>query len=211
MLVGHAVEFARRSLTTTLNAYDDANRKTATTLRQRPGHDRRPTTRRASCISVANGTASAPTGLGTTTYAYDAGGRLRIVTDPTGVRQFFFYDEAGRKVGQVDGDGTLTEFVYDQASQVIKTIKYAVRVEQHSRWPRCGWHRQSDGRDAATCAPRPNTSRRPTSHAQRVRRWRDAGLHIDAIGAVTQIIYDGAGRITDTDPCTQHAYGAARH
>ena len=122
------------SLVTTLSAYDDANRKTTTTLAN--GLVTTETYNRAGeLISVDNGTASALTSLGITTYSYDAGGRLRIVTDPTGVRQFFFYDEADRKVGQVDGDGTLTEFVYNKASQLIKTIQYSVLLSS-TRWPR---------------------------------------------------------------------------
>ena len=116
------------SLSTTLTAYDDANRQTVTTLAN--GLITTRTFNRAGeIISLINGSAGALSALGTTSYAYDAGGRLRIATDASGVRQFYLYDEAGRKSAQVDGDGTLTEFIYDRASELIKTVQYATHVD----------------------------------------------------------------------------------
>ena len=150
-------------------------------------------------ISVANGTSSALTGLGITTYSYDAGGRLRIVTDPTGVRQFFFYDEADRKVGQVDGDGTLTEFIDDKASQLIKTIQYSVLLSGTRLASLVDGTGNPTAVTLATCRTEAGTS----PAIDRVTRsvYDLAGrlvYTIDAMGAVTQINYDGSGRITDT-------------
>lgn len=194
------------SLTTTLNSYDDANRRTTTTLAN--GLITTRTFNRAGeLITLSNGTSGATTALGTTTYAYDADGRLRIVTDPTGVRQFFFYDEAGRKRGFVDGNGTLTEYIYNKANAVIKTVQYAKLV------------------DATTLASLVDASGNPTAVTfatvianaddipaqDRVTRniYDSAGrlvYSVDEIGVVTQYFYDGAGRVTDqvryTNPVT---------
>ncbi len=165
------------SLVTTLNTYDDANRKTTTTLAN--GLVTTETYNRAGeLISVANGTASALTSLGITTYSYDAGGRLRIVTDPTGVRQFFFYDEADRKVGQVDGDGTLTEFVYDKASQLIKTIQYSVLLSGTRLASLVDGSGNPTAVTLATCRTEAGTSPGHRSgDSQCVRPGRQAGLH----------------------------------
>jgi YD repeat-containing protein len=188
---------AATGLTTTLNAYDDANRRTATTfangLLTTRTYDRT-----GGLIKVENGTSGTSAQFGTTKYAYDAGGHLRIVTDPTGVRQFFFYDAAGRRSAQVDGDGTLTEYIYDDASELIKTVRYAAAV------------------DAATLASLVDAQERPTAVALAKVRTTASGLPaedritrnvynsagqliytIDEVGALTQRFYDGAGRITD--------------
>lgn len=180
---------------TTTVAYDDANRRITTTAAN--GLITTQTFNQAGeLIGVAHGASGA---LGTTIYKYDAGGRLRMMQDATGVRQFALYDEAGRKIAEVDGDGTLTEFIYDRADQLIKTIQYAVRLP------------------AATLASLVDGSGNPTNVAlstlrtaaggspaqDRITRnvYDAAGLlvyTIDEIGAVTQFIYDGGGRVTDT-------------
>src|SRR5262249_33582237 len=78
-------------------------------------------------LSVSN---SGPgiTGSSTTTYAYDANGRLRMTTDPAGVRSYSIYDEAGRRVADIDGTGALTQYVYNGANQLVKTVHYADRL-----------------------------------------------------------------------------------
>jgi YD repeat-containing protein len=55
-----------------------------------------------------------------------------MTTDPTGVRQFLYYDAMGRKTAQVDGTGTLTEFVYNGTGDLIETIQYAGAVDTSS-------------------------------------------------------------------------------
>ena len=81
-------------------------------------------------ISVAN-SGPGSQALGTTTYQYDADGRLAITTDPTGDKQYIIYDANGRQAGEVDvsgdGDGsaTLTQYVYDNANDLVKTVRYA--------------------------------------------------------------------------------------
>ncbi len=186
------------SLVTTLSTYDDANRKITTTLAN--GLVTTETYNTAGeLISVANGTASALTSLGITTYSYDASGRLRIVTDPTGVRQFFLYDEADRKVAQVDGDGTLTEFIYDKASQLIKSIQYSVLLSGTRLASLVDASGNPTTVTLATCRTEAGTSPGTDQVTRSVYDLAGRLVYtIDAVGAVTQINYDGLGRITDT-------------
>ncbi len=122
------------------------------------------------------------------------------MTDPTGVRQFFFYDEADRKVGQVDGDGTLTEFVYDKASQLIKTIQYSVLLSGTRLASLVDGSGNPTAVTLATCRTEAGTSagHRPGDVAMCTTWLARLVYTIDAIGAVTQINYDGAGRVTET-------------
>ena len=185
------------SLTTALNVYDDANRRTTTTL------DNGLVTTRTynhagELISVDNGTSTATDSLGTTEYAYDADGRLRIVTDPVGTRTFHLYDDAGRKIGIVDGDGSLTDLVYDRANNPIKTIRYAELLNSTTLQSLIDTNDDpvevpfADVRAAADGNP---------DHDRITRSVYDAGgqllFTIDELGAVTKFIRDGAGRITE--------------
>ena len=185
---------ANSNTTTTVNAYDDASRIVRTTLSN--GLITTSTYNRSGeLISVVQGTSGALTALGSTMYSYDANGRLRMSTDPTGVRQHLIYDEAGRKVGAIDGDGTLIEFIYDPANQLIKTVQYASAVSS------AALASLVDGSGNPTNVAL--SSLRPTASGQdRITRqvYDQAGrltYTIDEVGAVTQFFYDGAGRITD--------------
>ncbi|HYM35046.1 MAG TPA: hypothetical protein VET48_06580, partial [Steroidobacteraceae bacterium] len=130
---------------------------------------------------------------GTTTYKYDPDNRLLMVIDPTNVRTFNVYDEAGRKTGEVDGDGTLTEFVYNAASEVIKTIRYATAVDTTKLANSAG----------APLNPLISAIRPAATANDQVNRavFNNAGQRvftIDAAGDATETRYDGAGRVTDT-------------
>jgi YD repeat-containing protein len=63
-----------------------------------------------------------------TTEAYDALGRLRMTTDPTGRSVYYLYDSAGRKVADVAGDGAIVEYGYDSANRLVKTVGYTNRL-----------------------------------------------------------------------------------
>ncbi|ROZ61893.1 DUF4214 domain-containing protein, partial [Ramlibacter sp. WS9] len=138
-------------------------------------------------LSVVQGALSA-----TTTFKYDAANRLVMTQDPTGVRAWMLYDEAGRQVAHVDGDGTLTEYVYDRNDRLTHTIAYATAVNVALL--------------GGTGEPlNPSlASIRPAANAKDQHAWRayDAAGRlartIDANGAVTQTVYDGASRIVST-------------
>ncbi|HEV7610153.1 MAG TPA: DUF6531 domain-containing protein [Steroidobacteraceae bacterium] len=210
--VGSSVETTR----TTINQYDDLNRRTSTTLAN--GLVTTSVYNRAGeLISVLNGTAPNGSTLGTTTYVYDGAGQLRISTDPSGVRQFFFYDAAGRNAARVDADGTVTESVYDARDKLVESITYAVRLS--------GTRLASlvDGagnptavslavvRDEADGLPSEDrVTRQVFDSAGRlvfqieqidsVTRYNGSGQVIgyDPVGAVTRFIYDGAGQVVET-------------
>ncbi len=119
------------------NSYDDANRRTVSTFTN--GLIRTQTYNRSGdLISIAN---AGPAALGTTTYTYDADGRLRVVTDATGVKSYCFYDDAGRKIGEVDGDGSLDRVHLQPRDQLIKTVSYATRLGSATLSVALGRHR----------------------------------------------------------------------
>ncbi|SFD93269.1 Ig-like domain repeat protein [Paracidovorax konjaci] len=126
---------------------------------------------------------SAGTTLGITRYAYDAAGRLLMTQDPTGVRQWLLYDDAGRKVADVDGTGAATEYRYNGNGQLAQTIAYARTLA-------------SDLNTAPTleaihalAAADDRKSWQLYDSAQRL-AWQ-----VDSAGAVTQTEYDAASRV----------------
>ncbi|MFC4312678.1 DUF6531 domain-containing protein [Steroidobacter flavus] len=139
------------------------------------------------------------TGISTTSYTYDATGNLRIVTDPTGVRQHSLYDPNGRKVADIDGNGTLTEYVYNDANEMVKTIKYADALTVASLASLVDSSGNPTDVSLATLrAALPTTIGRASD--QILRNVFDAAgrlvYTIDAGWAVTRRHYDGANRIT---------------
>src|SRR5262249_49491649 len=100
---------------TTLTTYDATNNRTVTTLAN--GLISTSTYDHAGRLTSVAETNSSSQALGTTTYSYDADGRLRVTTDPSGVRQYVLYDEDSRKVADIDGTGALTQYVYDAADE----------------------------------------------------------------------------------------------
>jgi|GEM_PF-1247577 len=131
-------------------------------------------------------------GSGSTSYAYDADGRLRSVTDPLGRVTYTLYDEAGRKTFDIGPDGAITEYAYTPNSLIARTIRYATKLTatQIANLPA--------GSPTATQL----TALRPTAQASDRWEWRvydDAQRlveTIDSTGAATVYQYDGAGRQT---------------
>ena len=176
---------------TTLYHYDDADNTVTTTLANGlvttsvyDADDE--------LISTAESTTSGQQ-FGTTTYTYDADGRLRTVTNPDGVETHTLYDSAGRKVATVDGNGDLTEYVYNAASQVVETIQYAGTVNTAALADVSG---QPANVSLATLISEANTNPAQNEITRAV--YDSAGrliYSIDGAGAVTQTVYDGAGQV----------------
>lgn len=178
---------------TTTNQYDDVGNRTVTTLVN--GLVTTSTFNRAGELtSLVNSGPGVVTG--TTTYKYDANGRLKMATDPTGVRAFNIYDEVGRLLGEVDGDGSLTEYVYSRFSQLVKTVRYATALTSTALASLVD--ASGNPTNVAIASIRP-----VESAADRITRnvYNNGGqlqYSLDEAGAVTEHFYDGAGRLTAT-------------
>lgn len=175
---------------TTLTQYDDANNKTIVTLvnglATTSSYDKA-----GRLVSVTQGGAGQT--FGATQYFYDGNNRVVMTQDPTGVRQWFVYDEAGRKVGEVDANGTLTETVYNKDDQVTQTIIYATAVNTALLV-----NAQGVPQRVAI------SSLRPAGSALDRKAWRayDSAnrltKEVDVDGLLTEYRYDGASRLLDT-------------
>lgn len=137
--------------------------------------------------------------LGETLYFHDAGGRLRMTQDPTGVRHWWLYDAAGRKTAEIDGNGTLTEYGYNRNALVIATVRYASAVNTAALVTPSGTPALTVTLDSV----------RPQARNEDARSW----FIYDAAGrlvkqaqsvdfatweAITETRYDGASRVTST-------------
>ncbi|MBA2675084.1 LysM peptidoglycan-binding domain-containing protein, partial [Ramlibacter sp.] len=141
-------------------------------------------------ISVVQSSASV-SDLGTTRYSYDALGRLAMAQDPTSVRNWSLYDEAGRKVADIDGDGSLTEYRYNAANLLTHTIAYATRVSTAALVNASG---QPTNPSLASVRPAVSSTDRHAWHVYDAAN-RLVG-QVDGTGAVVATSYDGAGRVT---------------
>jgi YD repeat-containing protein len=177
---------------TTLNLYDDANRKTTLTLAN--GLATVSTYDAAgSLVSVLQSSGSQT--LGEAKYFYDADGRLRRTQEPTGISTHVLYDDAGRKIADIDGTGSLTEYRYDANNNLTKTIQYAVAVSAASLASLSDALGKPTNVNLAAIRPAANAADRVSFAAY------DSSNRlvktVDAAGFVTQSFYDGAGRVTD--------------
>jgi YD repeat-containing protein len=124
--LGRVLSTQNALLQTTLNSYDDANNKTTLTLAN--GLSSTSAYDKAGRLLSLQHSSAQTANLGVTQYFYDVNGRLRMSQDPTGVRNWMLYDEAGRKVADIDGNGSLTEYLYNKNNQLTQTIAYATAV-----------------------------------------------------------------------------------
>ncbi|WP_369664444.1 Ig-like domain repeat protein [Variovorax sp. V116] len=185
---------------TTVTSYDDAGGKTSVTIATGlvtvSAYDK--AGRLVSATQQSTGTGV----LGTTIYAYDKGGNLLMTQDPTGVRKWMLYDEAGRKIVDIDATGAVIEYVYNASGQLRQTVAYATRLTapklaqlvDGAGLPTTAWSATNTTTSLAGLRPAANTAQ-----DQKVWRFYDnAGRlawQVDAFGYVTQTTYDGASRI----------------
>jgi YD repeat-containing protein len=117
---------AAGSTTTTTTQYDDVGGRTVVTYAN--GLVSTSTYNLANELISSTNVGPRSQALGTTTYTYDADGRLRMVIDANGNKSYVLYDASGRKVADIDADGELTEYVYDNESHPLICV--------HTRDPR---------------------------------------------------------------------------
>jgi|GEM_PF-475336 YD repeat-containing protein len=136
--------------------------------------------------------------LGRTSYAYDADGRLRMTTGPTGQRSYVLYDEAGRKAADITAGGTLTQYLYDVNHRLIRTLRYAQAVSGANLARLVA----SDGSPLAATLAQAGVL--PPDSAKDQGEWRlyDAAGRlvktVGAAGAVTEYVYDGVSKLVQT-------------
>jgi len=171
----------------TATRYDDASRRT--TLQSTNGLHTVSAFDAAGRLTSLMQTDVSGQPLAVTIYDYDADGRLRHSTDPTGVERWMLYDEASRLVAEIDGNRSLIEYVYDHNNQLLQTTRHATPVV---------------GDLQAVLPPDALARLRPPAHPDDSRSWRlyDAAnrlaAEIDAEGLLTRTEYDGASRVVRT-------------
>ncbi len=132
---------------------------------------------------------------GTTNYAYDAQGQLRMVTDATGNQTYYLYDYVGRKVADIAADGSITEYRYDQSDRLISSTSYATQLTNTQLSSLVSGGVPADVLLSAI---------RPSADAQDVWTWRiyDAANRlietIDGDGDVVVFAYDVASNLVST-------------
>uniref|UniRef100_UPI003747E67D hypothetical protein n=1 Tax=uncultured Sphingomonas sp. TaxID=158754 RepID=UPI003747E67D len=130
---------------------------------------------------------------GQTTYVYDALGRIRKTSDPTGVDSYTIHDRVGRKVADISETGSITEYQYDGADRLIATIRYATKLNASQL---------AAAQDVATSPD--ITSLRPPVNSDDIVSWTvydAAGRVIRSIagdGSVTAFEYDRSDRLIRT-------------
>jgi len=143
----------------------------------------------------------------TTSYFYDADGRLRRTVDPTGISSHILYDEAGRKVATIDGANSLTEYLYDADNNLTRTIRYAAPVTTANLLVDAQGQPTSkalvDVRPTANPALDRSTWNAYDSAKPAGEVGRRAGLR-------TQASYDGAGRLIGVTKFTTDRHRCAR-
>lgn len=173
---------------TTLTSYDDAGNRTTVSFAN--GLSTSSTYDAAGRLVSVTQSSAQTSNLGATLYFYDADNRLTMTQDPTGVRAWMLYDEAGRKTADIDGNGSLTEYVYNKNNQVTQTIAYATAVNVATL-----------ATGASQPLNPPLATVRPAGVAADLKSWRvydSAGRllkTVDGQGAVTEMLYDGASRV----------------
>ena len=168
----------------TTHSYGDATRTQVTTAA-----NGLVTTQVFSTAGLLLSTTQSATGQAsrTTTYRYDADGRLTATTDPSGATSYTFYDADGRIAGTVDPLGAVVAYGYDADGRMTSSTAYATTVST------AGW---TGTMPANLPVPASNANDRTTHDV-----YDAAGrviATIDPTGAVISTTYDGAGQIVGT-------------
>ncbi|OHX11189.1 hypothetical protein BI347_15905 [Chromobacterium sphagni] len=175
---------ARGAVTTTV--YGDAQRQTAVTL----ANGLTTITRYDAAglaLSVSQQDAGGP--LGAATTQYNADGQPVKLTDANGAVRYLLYDGLGRKVGQIDAELGLTEWLYNGNGQMVRSQRYANRVDAAKlQGDPAGWQ-------VASLRPAPDDGNDRFEYQLYDSLGRLAQT-IDAEGGVVRNQYDAAGRLT---------------
>jgi YD repeat-containing protein len=130
-----------------------------------------------------------PNGLNLTTlYGYDQNGNVVGKTDALGNVTRYAYDTADRLVYTVDALGGVTKNEYDGEGRVTKTIAYATPLTNLSTLPSVPSTADVASRLSASSADE-------TRYHVYDKNGREV-YTIDALGAVTQRVYDASGNVT---------------
>jgi YD repeat-containing protein len=170
-----------------VSQYDDANRRTVTTLAG--GLVRTAQYNLAGELVALTEGSAAVANLGTTRHAYDAAGRLRMTVSAAGLASHVLTDERGRKVADIDADGSVTQYLYDDAGRVVQTLRHAQRADPAAL-------RDAQGEPTAVTLADLNLVPSPDDRREWI-VYDDAGRvfrTVDAQGAITEYRYDGASR-----------------
>ena len=138
---------------------------------------------------------SAATAISATTgYAYDALGRLRVMTDSVGAKTYYVFDRKSRMTGEIEGDGSLTEYKYDANDRIIATVKYATSVSAASI---TALGTSTTNTEIATIRPTANVADRWSWNI-----YDKSGnllQNIDGMGRIESFRYDAAGRLVESE------------
>ncbi|MBK6006911.1 LysM peptidoglycan-binding domain-containing protein [Ramlibacter ginsenosidimutans] len=181
----------------TVTQYDDVGRKTLVTqangLLTTSSFD---AAGRMFSVVQSNAAGAA---LGETRYFYDAENRLRMTQDPTGVRKWTLYDEAGRKTADIDGNGSMTEYAYDRRGLVTSTMAWGTAINTAALIDATGLPvltLTAAGLRPAESANDRGEWRQYDAAGRLVRTATSTGMGATAL--VTELRYDGASRLVQT-------------
>lgn len=122
---------------------------------------------------------------GTTTYQYDAAGRLITDTDVSGKTRHLFYDAQGRLQATVSITGQVTEYVYDLEGRCIQTHQYQQAINNQNL--------HSNGSNFA--AIKPATTNQDRISQMVYNEHNQLAYQINAEGGVVAYKYDAQGRL----------------
>ena len=188
---------------TSTSSYDDAGNRMTTTLANGLATT---SVYDARGLLASQSQADTTQALGSTSYHYDAEGKLRYTIDPVGNDSYLLYDAADRPVMAIDATGSVAETVYDANGNVIQTIAYAAALNSTTLASLIDANGDPVVTTDSLIASLRNEA---SSSADRVAYtlydktnrpvMSLTPLDDDATQVqVTQSFYDGAGRLTDT-------------